>query len=348
MVASTMSSLFVALFALVTSSFRARAALQVEILALRHQLAVLHKNGPRRLRLKPSDRLLWVLLSRFWSGWRPCLQMVQPDTVIRWHRRAFAWYWTRRSRHRRPGRPDVAAEIRDLIRRMSQANPLWGAPPIHGELLKLGIAVAPSTVARYLPRPRKPPSQTWRTFLTNHLAQTAAIDFFTVPTVTFRVLFVFVVLSHERRRVAHFGVTEHPTQEWTMQQMREAFPWDQAPRYLLRDRDAIYGRDFSATTRDMGTEEVLTAPRSPWQNPYAERLVGSIRRECLDHVIVCNQRSLRRTLRSYFAYYQRSRTHLALAKDAPEPRAVEFPQQGRVVAIPQVGGLHHRYQRQAA
>jgi len=242
----------------------------------------------------------------------------------------------------------VAAEIRDLIRRMSQANPLWGAPRIHGELLKLGIAVAPSTVARYLPRPRKPPSQTWLTFLTNHLAQTAAIDFFTVPTATFRVLFVFLVLSHDRRRVVHFGVTEHPTQEWTMLQMREAFPWDQAPRYLLRDRDAIYGRDFSATTRDMGTEEVLTAPRSSWQNPYAERLVGSIRRECLDHVIVWNQRSLRRTLLRYFAYYQRSRTHLALAKDAPEPRAVEPPQQGRVVAIPQVGGLHHRYQRRAA
>jgi transposase InsO family protein len=231
---------------------------------------------------------------------------------------------------------------------MSQANPLWGAPRIHGELLNLGIAVAQSTVARYLPRPRKPPSQTWRTFLTNHLAQTAAIDFFTVPTVTFRVLFVFVVLSHERRRVVHFGVTERPTQEWTMQQMREAFPWDQAPRYVLRDRDAIYGSDFAALTRNMGMEEVLTAPRSPWQNPFAERLVGSIRRECLDHVIVWNERSLRRILHNYFGYYQRSRTHLALGKDAPEPRAVESPKQGRVVAIPQVGGLHHRYQRRAA
>jgi putative transposase len=231
---------------------------------------------------------------------------------------------------------------------MSQANPLWGAPRIHGELLKLGIAVAQSTVARYLPRPCKPPSQTWRTFLTNHLAQTAAIDFFTVPTATFRVLFVFVVLSHERRRVVHFGVTEHPTQEWTMQQLGEAFPWDQAPRYVVRDRDAIYGRDFAAMTRDMGMEEVLTAPRSPWQNPFVERLVGSIRRECLDHVIVWNERSLRRTLRNYFAYYQRSRTHLALGKDAPDPRAVEPLEQGRVVAIPQLGGFHHRYQRRVA
>ena len=171
---------------------------------------------------------------------------------------------------------------------------------------------------------------------------------FTVPTATFRVLFVFVVLSHERRRVVHFGVTEHPTQEWTLQQMREAFPWDQEPRYVLRDRDAIYGRDFAAMTRDMGMEEVLTAPRSPWQNPYVERLIGSIRRECLDHVIVCNQRSLRQILQSYFVYYQYSRTHLALTKDAPESRAVEKPERGRIVVIPQVGGLHHRYQRQAA
>src|SRR6266404_4025639 len=347
MVATTMSSLFVALFALVASSFRTRAALQAEILALRHQLAVFQKNAPRRLHLHRCDRLLWVVLSRFWPSWRRCLQMVQPNTVLRWHRRAFAWHWTRKSR-RLPGRPEVASNIRDLIRRMSQANPLWGAPCIHGELLKLGIAVAQSTVARYLPRPRKPPSQTWRTFLTNHLAQTAAIDFFTVPTVTFRVLFVFVVVSHKRRRVVHFGVTEHPTEEWTMQQMREAFPWDEAPRYVLRDRDAIYGRDFAALTRDMGIEEVLTAPRSPWENPFAQRLVGSIRRECLDHVIVRNERSLRRTLRNYFAYYQRSRTHLALGKDAPEPRAVEPLEQGRVVAIPQVGGLQHRYQRRAA
>jgi len=281
--------------------------------------------------------------------------MVQPDTVLRWHRSAFAWYWTRKSR-RLFGRPEVAANIRDLIRRMRQANPLWGARRIHGELLKLGIKVAPSTVARYLPRPRKPPSQTWRTFLTNHLAQTAAIDSFTVPTATFRVLFVFVVLAHERRRVLHFGVTEHPTQEWTIQQMREAFPWDEAPRYVLRDRDAIYGTDFVAMTGAMGMEEVLTAPRSPWQNPFVERLVGSIRRECLDHVTrlqpgcrnVCNERSLRRTLQNYFAYYHRSRTHLSLGKDSPEPRPIQPLEMGPVVALPQVGGLHHRYERRAA
>jgi len=342
-----MNSLVVALFALVASSFRTRVALQAEILALRHQLAVFQKNAPRRLRLQRSDRLLWVLLSRWWPGWRHSLHMVRPDTVIAWHRRAFAWYWTRKSR-RRPGRPNVAADIRHLIRDMSQANPLWGAPRIHGELLKLGIEVAQSTVAKYLRRPRKPPSQTWRTFLANHLEQMASIDFFLVPTATFRLLFVFVVLSHARRRVLHFQVTEHPSQEWTMQQMREAFPWEHGCRYLLRDRDAIYGGDWLAMTKGLGMEEVITAPRAPWQNPYVERLIGSLRRECLDHIIVWNERSLRRTLRSYFAYYQRSRTHLALAKDAPESRAVEKPERGRIVVIPQVGGLHHRYQRHAA
>lgn len=210
----------------------------------------------------------------------------------------------------------------------SQPVMVMGSPPIHGELLKLGMEVAPSTVAKYL-RHRKPPSQTWRTFLSNHVQQMASIDFFTVPTATFRILFVFVVLSHARRRVVHFHVTENPTQEWTMQQIREAFPWDSTPRYLLRDRDAIYGRDFAAITKGMGMEDVVTAPRAPWQNPCVERLVGSIRRECLDHIIVWNQRSLCRTLQSYFAYpTQRSRPHLALAKDAPWPRAVEKPEQG--------------------
>jgi transposase InsO family protein len=340
-------SLFVALLALLASSFRTRAALQAEILALRHQLAVLQASAPRHLRLKRSDRVLWVLLSRFWSGWRPCLQIVQPATVIAWHRRAFVWYWTRNSR-RQPGRPEVSAEIRGLIRRMSQVNPLWGAPRIHGELLKLGIAVAQSTVAKYLQRRRKPPSQNWQTFLTNHVEQTASIDFFTVPTATFQVLFVFIVLSHARRRVVHFGVTEHPTQQWTVQQIREAFPWDQTLRYLLRDRDAIYGSDFAAITKGMGMKDIVTAPRAPWQNPYVERLVGSIRRECLDHVIVWNQRSLRRTLQRYFAYYAGCRTHLSLEKDSPLRRSVEPPARGHVVEIPQVGGLHHLYTRKAA
>ena len=342
-----MNPVFIALLALLASTFRTRAALQAEIVALRHQIAVLQQSAPRRLRLKPSDRLLWILLSQFWPGWRRRLRIVQPDTVVRWHRRAFARYWTWKSR-RRPGRPAVAAAIRGLIQRMSQANVLWGAPRIHGELLKLGINVAPSTVGKYLRRNRRPPSQTWRPFLKNHMKQMASMDFFTVPTALFRVLFVFVVLSHDRRRVVHFNVTEHPTEEWTAQQIREAFPWDEAPGYLIRDRDAIFGKEVIAVAKGMGIQEVVTAARSPWQNPYVERLIGSIRRECLDHVIVWNKRSLQQTLRSYFHYYARSRTHLSLAKDAPETRAVDKPENGPIVEIPEVGGLHHRYERHAA
>jgi putative transposase len=230
----------------------------------RHQLTILQKNAPPRLRLQRSDRLLWVVLSRWWPGWRSSLHIVRPDTVLAWHRRVFAWYWRRKSR-RRPGRPNVAADIRDLIRDMSQANPLWGAPRIHGELLKLGIEVAQSTVAKYLRRPRKPPSQTWRSFLTNHLEQIASIDFFVVPTATFRILFVFVVLSHARRRVLHFQVTEHPSQEWTMQQIREAFPWEHECRYLLRDRDAIYGGDLVAMTKVRGWRRCL-----PHRDPHGK------------------------------------------------------------------------------
>jgi transposase InsO family protein len=242
----------------------------------------------------------------------------------------------------------VAATIRELIQRMSRANGLWGAPRIHGELLKLGIDVAPSTVGKYLRSNRRPPSQGWRPFLTNHVQQMASMDFFVVLTALFRVLFVFVVLSHDRRRVMHFNVREHPTEAWTAQQIRETFPWNEAPRYLIRDRDAIFGQEVIAVAKGMGISEVVTAARSPWQNPYVERLIGSIRRECLDHVIVWNERSLRQTLRSYFRYYGKSRTHLALAKDAPEPRPIHKSEKGLIVEIPEVGGLHHRYERRAA
>jgi transposase InsO family protein len=231
---------------------------------------------------------------------------------------------------------------------MAAANPLWGAPRIHGELLKLGIHISERTVSRFLPRKRRPPSQTWKTFLDNHLNQLVSIDFFTVPTATFRVLFALVVLAHRRRRVIHFNVTEHPTAAWTAQQILEAFPDDMAPRYMIRDRDQIYGECFRNRLRDMGTIEVLTAPQSPWQNPFAERLVGSIRRECLDYVIVLGEKHVRRILKSYFDYYLGSRTHLSLAKDAPTTRVVQGPEAGEIVEIPQVGGLHHRYERRAA
>jgi transposase InsO family protein len=273
---------------------------------------------------------------------------VKPETVISWHRKGFRLYWRWKSRNGDPGRPTIDLEVRKLIRRMSQTNPLWGAPRIHGELLKLGIELSQATVAKYMSRQRKPPSQTWRAFLSNHVKQLVSTDFFVVPTVSVRVLYVFVVLAHHRRRPLRFNVTANPTSEWTAQQIVEAFPWDRVPRYLLRDRDSIYGESFRERVRGMGMREVLTTPRSPWQNPYVERLVGSIRRECLDHVIVLNESSLRRILKSYFEYYLYSRTHLALDKDAPEPRAIQSPELGAVIEIPEVGGLHHRYERRAA
>src|SRR5467141_537597 len=319
----------------------------LENLALRHQLAV-YKKMVNRPKLLSRDRLFWVALSRVWTGWRQALVIVSPNTVLRWQRRRFREYWARLSARPAAGRPRVSCQIRALVVRMAQANRLWGAPRIHGELLKLGIDVAERTVSRLLPKRRSPPSQTWRTFLTNHVRDLVSIDFLTVPTARLRVLFVFVVLAHDRRRVLHFNVTEHPSAAWTAQQIVDAFPDDSAPSYLLRDRDSVYGHVFRQRVKGMGVGEVLTAPHSPWQNPFAERLIGSIRRECLNHVLVLGERHLRRTLARYFEYYHRTRTHLSLDKDAPDARAVEFSDAGRIVEIPEVGGLHHRYVRRAA
>jgi transposase InsO family protein len=229
---------------------------------------------------------------------------------------------------------------------MANKNPLWRAPRIHGELLKLGITVSERTVSRILRTIERTPSQTWKTFLKNHVGDLVSVDFFTVPTATLRVLFVFVVLEHKRRKVLHFGVTEHPTAAWAGQQMVEAFADRDVPQYLIRDRDGIFGIEFRCRVKSLDIKEVMTAPQSPWQNGFAERLIGSIRRDCLDHVVVLSEGHLRRILKSYFAYYHRSRTHLALDKDAPEHREVQ--RNGKIVAIPQVGGLHHRYERRAA
>jgi putative transposase len=328
------------------TGLRGRVAMQAEIIALRHQLIVFQRTQkPKRIMLKGIDRCLWVWLSRLWSGWQSSLIMVKPETVIRWHHQGFRWYWTWKVRHGQSGRPRVPKETRDLIRIMSRENPLWGAPRIHSELLKLGFRIAQASVAKYMVRNPKPPSQTWRTFLTNHVSQLVSVDFFTVHTVWFEILFVFIVLAHDRRRVIHFNVTAHPTAEWTAQQMLEAFPYDTAPEYLLRDRDRIYGQEFCKQVEVMNIKEVLSAPRSPWQRAYVERVIGSIRRECLDHVIVVDEESLRRTLRSYFSYYHRSRLHLSLDKDSPDSRSVQSV--GRVIAFPEVGGLHHRYERVA-
>jgi transposase InsO family protein len=231
---------------------------------------------------------------------------------------------------------------------MSRANPLWGSPRIVGELRKLGIHVAKSTVEKYRVRLRKPPSPTWKTFLRNHVKDLIALDFFVVPTVTHTVLFVLLILAHERRRVVHFHITEHPTAAWTTQQVIDAFPWDETPRYLLRDRDQIYGAYFRQRIRHMGIEEVLIAPRSPWQNPSVERLIGSIRRDCLDHVIVLHERHLRRLLSKYFHYHHHWRTHQALDMDCPVPRLVQRPEVGSIREVPEVGGFHHHYERRAA
>jgi len=338
-----MLAVLVSLLRTARLSLRSRAALQLEILALRHQLHVLQRSRPRRLHLTQADRLLWVWLSKVWTQWRSAVIIVKPDTVIAWHRRAFRLFWTWKSRHR----PTLPADVRALIRTMSEANPLWGAPRIHGELLKLGIDVSQASVAKYLVRPRRPPSQSWRTFLTNHVHQIMAADFFVVPTATGRLLFVLVMLAHARRRVVHVAVTPHPTAAWTTQQLREACPWDKAPRFLIRDRDLAFAA-VGVTARAMGITEVLTAPRSPWQNGVIERFIGSVRRECLDHVIVLNAAGLQHLLKWYVEYYERSRTHLALEKDAPVSRAVAPPTAGRIIAVPQVGGLHHRYERAAA
>ncbi len=328
------------------STVRTHRELALENLALRQQLAVWKARQPRP-RLRAMDRIFWVVLSRLWKSWRNSLRMVRPETVVGWHRQGFRRYWAWKSRRRR-GRPAIRTELRDLIRRMSRANPLWGAPRIHGELLKLGLTVSQATVSKYMLRPRRPPSQAWRTFLKNHAKDLIALDFFMVPTATFRVLFVLVVLRHDRRRLVHLNVTEHPTADWTGRQLMEACGLEEAPRHLIRDRDQVYGERFSRQAKTLDIREAVVAPRSPWQNAYAERVIGSIRRECLDHVVVIGERHLLGILSKYADYYNGTRTHLSLAKDAPEPRSVQAPSQGSVVEVPRVGGLHHEYLRRAA
>ena len=342
-----MQSVFSALIAYVVAHLRSHQSLRLENMALRHQLAV-YQHTVKRPKLRPADRLFWSWLARLWSGWQEALAFVQPRTVIAWQKRRFRDYWRQGSQSGRAGRPALSKDVRDLIRDMWCSNPLWGSPRIVGELRKLGLNVAKSTVEKYRPRGRKPSSPTWKAFLKNHITDIVACDFFTVPTASFKVLFVFILLAHERRRIVHFNITEHPTAQWTSQHIVEAFPWETAPRYLLRDRDAIYSVAFQHRIKNIGIEEVKIAPRSPWQNPYCERLIGSIRRDVLDQVIVLNDRHLRRVLTTYIPYYHRFRTHLSLDMDCPHPRAVQPPETGGVIALPEVGGLHHHYERQAA
>jgi transposase InsO family protein len=261
---------------------------------------------------------------------------------VRWHRAGFRRYWRWKSR-RRGGRPPVETELRALIRRMSIENPLWGAPRIHGELLKLGFEVAQSSVAKYMVKRRVPPSQGWRTFLHNHAPDIAAMDLFVVPTIGFDLLYAFVIVRLGRRELIWINVTANPTAEWVVRQITEAFPWNEAPRYMIRDRDRIYGAVVTRRLRAMGIRDRPIAPASPWQNGFAERLIGSIRRECLDYIIVLGEAHLRRILKSYALYYNETRTHLALDKDAPLSRTVK--RAGRILYRPVLGGLHHEYVR---
>ena len=314
-----MKPIVCALLAFASTLFRSRRSLQLEIVALRHQLTVYHQRAAQRPRINPGDRVLWSWIARHWSGWRDALFFVQTGTVIAWQRKRFRDHWAKLSKHGRPGRPKVSEEIKALIRKMSEANISWGLPRVVGELRKLGIDVAKSTVEKYRVRSRKPPSPSWKAFLNNHVRDLVSIDFFVVPTVRNKVLFVLVVLAHHRRRVVHFNVTEHPTARWTGQQIIEAFPWDTAPKYLMRDRDSIYGVFFRNRVKNMGIKEVISAPRSPWQNPFIERMIGSIRRECTDRVIVLNEAHLTSVLCSYFEYYHNDITHLSLGKDTQRP-----------------------------
>ena len=301
--------------ALVANLFKSPHRLEVENLFLRHQLSIALRRAPHRVHLRGCDRALLVWLTWFWPSLLGLSRVVKPETILRWHRAGFRAYWRWKSCGQ-PGRPKVSRELRELVRRMNKDNPLWGAPRIHGELLKLGFTIAESTVSKYMVKHRGPPSQTWRTFLRNHAEAIAAIDLCVVPTVTFECLFAFLVVGHGRRQLIWFAVTRHPTAEWLAQQIVEAFPWDTAPRYLIRDNDGAYGQAY---------------------------LIGTLRRDCLDHVLMFGERHLRRILTLYSVYYNETRTHLGLGKDAPQPRPIQ--RCGTLLATPILSGLHNRYSR---
>jgi transposase InsO family protein len=323
--------------------FKPRPRLEAEILILRHQLNVLQQRAPRRrLHLRWVDRALFIWLYRRYPSILDAMRIVRPETVVRWHRMGLARYWRWKSRSP-GGRPRIAREVRELIRRMSFENSLWGATKIHGDLLKLGIQVAQSTVSIYMVPRQDRPLQTWKTFVRNHMEGIASIDLFVVPTIAFEQLFAFLVLGHERRRLLWFAVTRHPTAEWLACQITEAFPWNSVPKYLIRDNDRAFGVAFKARIRAMGIRDRPTSFRSPWQNGYVERLIGSIRREGTDHLVVFNAEHLRRTLAKYASYYNEVRTHVSLGKDAPCRRPTE--RFGDIVAYPILGGLHHQYAR---
>ena len=346
-----MRTILLAILQILTFRFRKRASLELEVIALRHQLKVLKRRSrprSRHRRIKQGDRLFWVFLFRLWPECANFITLIKPVTLVKWHNQGFKLYWTWRSL-RRKGRPQLPNGVHELIARMHKDNPLWGAGRIQGELMKLGFKVSAFTIRKHLPKRPDPPSPTWKVFFRNHLDAIAAADSFVVITSTYRLLYGFVVLGLHRRRILHFNVAAHPTQEWVLDQIQQAFRGRPNLRFLLRDRDAVYGHRFSKTLKSMGIRQVVTASKSPWHNNHIECLIGTIRRECLNHVIVFNERHLKRILSSYVDYYNESRTHESLGRDSPNSRVIQFPSEGRkIVAIPQVGGMHHRYERRAA
>jgi putative transposase len=321
--------------------------LSIEILVLRQQLAVLKQEKPRP-KLKNGDRLFWVALSRMWPHWKNSLIIVKPETVIGWHRKGFKLFWRIKSQRGR-GRPKISKEIRDLIKQISLENPIWGSPHIEGELLKLGYTVRKSTIEKYMVKSLKPPSQNWQTFLRNHAKDIVACDFFTVPTITFRSLHVLLFISHARRKIVHFSVSsECPSSHWAAQQLTNAFPYDSAPKFIIHDRDPKFQGTFQSRCKAMNIRRIVTARKAPLMNSKCERMIGSIRRECLNHCVILNEKHLHRILKEYFDYYHKNRTHQSLDNDCPETRAVDPPENGPVQSTLVLGGLHHRYFRKVA
>src|SRR5271169_5419273 len=327
---------------LLASPFKSKSRLEAENAALRHQLTVLRRKVRGRVQLRNDDRLFLIQLYRLFPLILKAITIIQPETLVRWHRAGFRRYWRWKSQSL-GGRPQIDADLRALILRISMDNPLWGAPRIHGELLKLGFEVAQSSVAKYMVKRRGPPSQRWRTFLSNHAPDIAAMDLFVVPTIGFDLLYAIVIVRLARRDLVWINVTANPTAEWVARQITQAFPWDETPRYLIRDRDRVYGAAVTRRLRAMGIRDKPIAPGSPWQNGVAERLIGSVRRECTDYVVALGEDHLRRVLLSYARYYNASRTHRSLNKDAPIPRGIETL--GAIISRPVVGGLHHQYCR---
>src|SRR6202048_503488 len=337
-----MIGLFCFALAALASPFKSKLQLETEKAVLRHQLIVLRRRLHGRVRLMNHDRWFLIQLYRWFPSILKVLTIIRPETLVRWHRAGFRSYWRWKSRSF-GGRPQIDKELRVLIRLMSMENPLWGAPRIHGELLKLGFEVAQSSVAKYMVKRRSPPSQGWRTFLHNHAPDIAAMDLFVVPTIGFDLLYAYIIVRLDRRHLVWINVTANPTAEWIARQITEAFPWDDAPQYFIRDRDRIYGSVVTRRLRSMGIGDKPTAPASPWQNGFAERLIGSIRRECVDHIIVLGEMHLRRVLKSYARYYNCVRTHRSLDKDAPVTRPVQ--RVGVIISRAVLGGLHHHFAR---